>query len=241
MNNKIEIHIITYNEEIMLPFTIAHYKRMFGKPKIIIHDNGSTDNTIKIATDANCEIIPFTTNGMNDTIQSKIKSHAAMNATAEWVLCIDADELCMIDNKDLNELNNRGVNIVHFEGWNIFDKVETPWDVKEPMGVFTIGYSKPILIKTSVFDNIDFAPGAHSVTLSPMSRANFSKNEFKLLHYKHWSCDWNIKRSKELAARQSQDNKTKGYSFHFSFSEERHKDFFNENFNNRVVIKDSKL
>jgi glycosyltransferase involved in cell wall biosynthesis len=220
----------------MLPFTIAHYKKMFKDPVIVIHDNNSNDDTVDIAKKEGAVVISFTTNGMNDTIQSQIKSEAAMNASADWVLCIDADEECFITENDLEELDKRGINIVQFDGWNIFDQVSSPWDIKIPMGCRSSGYSKPVLLRTKIFNNIEFAAGAHDVTLTPNHKAVWSKNEYKLLHYKHWSCEWNINRSAELGSRQSSDNKAKGHSFHFSFSKNVHEDYFQQNYNQREII-----
>lgn len=245
--SRIEIHIITYNEEIMLPFTIAHYKKMFGNPAIVLHDNNSTDNTVALAQEL-CGDIPltlqyFSTEGMNDVIQSHIKSQAVINSNADWVLCIDADEECFINNNDLDELDKKGINIVQFDGWNIFDNVASPWDIKTPMGVPCASYSKPILLKTAVFSNVTFAPGAHSVIVKPFSDKQEKRSvaDYKLLHYKHWSSSYNINRSIELGARQSQDNITKGHSFHFAFSKEVHENYFNSNFAERVIITDKRL
>ncbi len=241
--SKIEIHIIAYNEEIMLPFTIAHYKRMFGDPMIIVHDNFSTDKTVEIAEREGCLVIRFATEGMNDTIQSMIKSQAAMSAQSDWVLCIDADEECLINTKDLEQLDADGINIVEFQGWNIFDNVSSPWDIKVPRGVPCTGYSKPVLIRNHVFKSISFAAGAHSVIVGAKDGlgAKWSKDTYKLLHYKHWSSDWNINRSAELGARQSNDNKARGHSFHFGFAKNIHEEYFNSNFAQRVVIVDSHI
>jgi len=245
MKTRIEIHILTYNEHIMLPFTIAHYRRMFGNPTFIIHDNNSTDDTAEYAMMEGCTVIPFSTEGMNDTIQAQIKSaNAYMPVTdTDWVLCIDADEECLINSKDLDDLDAAGINAVEFQGWNIFDNVKSPWDIKDPMGVPCSGYSKPVLLKTGVFDHITFAAGAHSVILTPKegNEVKWSKDKYKLLHYKHWSCDWNIGRSAELAARQSEDNKAKKHSFHFAFAKDVHESYFNANFAQRILITDERL
>lgn len=242
--SRIEIHIITYNEEIMLPFTIAHYRKMFGADVVIaVHDNNSTDNTQRIAYENKCLYIPFTTDGMNDNIHAHLKSQIAMNATSDWVLCLDADEECLINNSDLDELDAKGVNAVEFEGWNIFDEVPSPWDVKYPMGVPCAAYSKPVLLKTGVFDNVSFAVGAHTVVLTPKAgqQANWSKGEYKLLHYKHWSLEWVINRSVELASRQSIENTSRKFSYHFALPETVHRDHFNSNYEKRVPIIDSRL
>lgn len=241
MQELIEIHIIAYNEQIMLPFTIAHYKKMFGKPKIVIHDNHSTDHTVTIAKANGCEVITFDTDGMNDTIQSVIKSQAAMNATAKWVLCIDCDEECLLNTEDLLALEERGINAVHFEGWDIFDSVESPWMVKVPMGCKSPGYYKPVLLRTGEFSNIVFGAGAHNLEiLTPADgkQVNWSMHEYKLLHYKHWSSGYNIKRSAELAVRQSIENLQRGYSTHFALPENSHQQWFDDHDRSKEVIVD---
>jgi hypothetical protein len=242
--NKIEIHIVAYNEQIMLPFTIAHYQRMFGNPKIVVHDNNSTDNTVVIARENNCEVVPFFTDGMNDTIHRQLKSHAAKNATADWVLCIDCDEECMINTDDLLELEQQGVNIVEFQGWDIFDNVLSPWDVKVPMGCQSPGYCKPVLLKTGCFSEIEFGAGAHNMevlTALPGVEIKWSKREYNLLHYKHWSCDYNVNRSAELAVRQSAENKQRGYSGHFALPKSSHIQWFNDHIKDSIVIVDKHI
>lgn len=244
MKNNIEINLITYNEEVMLPFTIAHYRRMFINPRFIIHDNGSTDNTIGIALREGCFVREFKTEGMNDTIQSQIKSKAVVESESNWVLVIDADEEILLTLEDLDDLDKRGINIVQFEGWNIFDNKLSPWEVNPPMGIQDGGYSKPILVKGGVFDIVEYAPGAHTINkLIPKEgeKVMWSKNEFKLLHYKHWSCEYNINRSKELGARQSADNLRNRHSFHFSFPENVHKDWYDKHFAIRQIIEDKRL
>jgi hypothetical protein len=240
----IEIHILTYNEQVMLPFTIQHYRRMFGNPKIVVHDNGSKDETIMLAKLAGCEVVPFHTDGMNDTMQSRVKSDAAMNATADWVLCIDCDEECMITTYDLQDLEDRGINVVHFEGWDIFDQVTKPEDITVPMGCRSPGYYKPVLLRTGTFSTIEFGAGAHNLErLIPMEgkSTNMSIHEYKLLHYKHWSDKWVINRSAELGARQSSENLQKGHSGHLLLPANAHQEWFDNHYKSREVIHDKRI
>lgn len=242
--NKIEIHIIAYNEQIMLPFTLTHYNKMFEDKIIIVHDNNSTDQTATIAKAYGCIVEPFTTSGMNDTEHARIKSDAVKNAKADWCLVIDCDELCYINTEDLKELESKGVTGVQFEGWNIFDQVESPFDIKEVMGRQEDGYSKPVLIRTGVLQDIMFAAGAHGInteTPLPGKEMVWSRKEYKLLHYKHWSCDYNLKRSAELAVRQSPENLANRHSYHFALPESAHIGYFNQAMKDRIVITDKHI
>ena len=44
----ITVYTIAYNEELMIPHFIAHYRKQFPNCKIVVFDNESTDNTIKV-------------------------------------------------------------------------------------------------------------------------------------------------------------------------------------------------
>lgn len=237
----LKIVIICYNEEVMLPFTLKHYGKLFapGSVKFLVYNNMSTDRTKEIALEHGCEVIDFETHGMNDTVHAMLKSQAAMDSEGIWTLCIDTDECCLITAKDLYYTE---ANVIQFQGWEIFDNVDHPSKTKL-MGCKSDGYSKPVLIRTGQFQNIDFAPGAHSVSLNPVDDQDIrlSKNEFNLLHFKHWKFDYSLGRSKELAERQSTDNLEKGHSFHFALPYERHLEYYENGMENRELIIDERL
>jgi glycosyltransferase involved in cell wall biosynthesis len=62
MYNGVTIFTVTYNEELLLPFFIRHYRERFPNCNIVVYDNESTDNTVKIAKENNCGVITFKTN-----------------------------------------------------------------------------------------------------------------------------------------------------------------------------------
>lgn len=242
--SKIEIHIITYNEEMMLPCTIDHYKRMFADPIIVIHDNESTDNTVKIATEAGCKVIPFITNGLTDSAYVKIKSEAHLTASTDWCLCVDCDEHCYINNDDLLDLEKRKINLVEFEGWEIFANVDSPSKIKEFKGFRTGGYDKPLLVKVGSFKEYSVAPGAHKITkLLPVEGVaiNISKQEFKLLHMKHWNLQFIIDRQAEFGRRLSNENKMNGWGQQYTFSAEIHTQYFNNGLSTGTLITDKRF
>mgnify|MGYP002639135158 FL=1 len=58
---KIEVFAVCYNEEIILPYFLRHYRQFASN--ITIFDNMSTDSSVGIMKEANVNIIPFDTDG----------------------------------------------------------------------------------------------------------------------------------------------------------------------------------
>lgn len=88
---NIVVHLITWNEEFILPYTIRHYGRFCSK--ILVHDVGSTDNTVQVAKQSGAEVVHHNGGGeFNDTLNEKIKNEEWHKTPADWILMIDADE-----------------------------------------------------------------------------------------------------------------------------------------------------
>ena len=84
MKPPISIAIITKNEEINI---LPCLKSIEFADQVIIVDSGSTDNTIKIATDFGCEVFIENWKGFGAQKQSAIDK-----CRNSWVLVLDADE-----------------------------------------------------------------------------------------------------------------------------------------------------
>ncbi len=82
---KISAVIIAKNEEVMLSDCLATLK---WADEIVLIDNGSTDNTAKIARSAGARVINFP-KGKN---YSDLRKKGASEAKFEWILYVDADE-----------------------------------------------------------------------------------------------------------------------------------------------------
>ncbi len=89
MTNKPDVAIIipAYNEEEGIADVIAQLKELSGNYEIIVVDDGSTDNTHKLATDTGVKVIRHPYNkGYGAALKTGIR-----NAEADIVLFIDAD------------------------------------------------------------------------------------------------------------------------------------------------------
>src|SRR5579863_5958872 len=90
----IHAHILAWNEEQILPFTLDHYSLLCDK--IFIHDNMSSDNSDEIYIkypkvtvikwDSNNEI-----NELN-YVNIKSKAYREHSRDADWVIVCDCDE-----------------------------------------------------------------------------------------------------------------------------------------------------
>ena len=57
----IDVFAICYNEEIILPYFLKHYKKFVRN--ITVYDNMSTDNSVNIMNEHGVKVIRFNTKG----------------------------------------------------------------------------------------------------------------------------------------------------------------------------------
>ena len=62
---RIEAHIISFNEERIIPYTLRHYLSFCSR--VILHDSFSTDGTRQIAEKLGAEVKDFDTGGSSTT------------------------------------------------------------------------------------------------------------------------------------------------------------------------------
>ena len=212
---NITIYVITFNEEYVLPFFIKWYRDRFPNCKIVVYDNYSTDNTVKIALENNCEVIPYDTNNqLSDSKYLEIKNNCWKNAETDWVLIADCDELLDIKLEDLNT----NCTLFKAKGYNMcnVEELSNVLDIKH--GIEAEQYDKVLCFNKRYIKEINYSPGCHNC--SPLGDVLYSYKTPKLLHMKFINEDYMVDRYKMFKNRMSEENIKKGWGVQYTNTEE---------------------
>jgi glycosyltransferase involved in cell wall biosynthesis len=219
---QVTIYTVAYNEELMIPFFIKHYRTMFPECRIVVYDNQSTDRTVEIAKSYNCEVIQYDTNNkFSDRKNLEIKNNCWKDSKTSWNIVCDADELGCITREQLEFESGLGTSAIKFTGWNMVNMSEDPNNTSIDTlqyGEYTHYYDKTIAFDKSKISEINFSPGCHEAL--PQGDVKYSPNQYNLLHYKFIGEEYVVNRYRLLRSRLSEDNIKMGWGYHYSEAEE---------------------
>lgn len=209
-----ELFVPVYNEQYLLPYMIKHYQNCVGKDNIRfnIFDNGSNDDTVKIALQEGCHVGVYETGGqVRDDLLMLFKNSIWKNSIADFVIVIDCDEFIDIDPKQL-----QGHTIMKAEGWNmISDGSHNPQTVTE--GSRHTPEDKVCVFNPQRIIDINYTPGAHGC--HPIGTIDWAPVR-KLYHMCALSEDQMVNKYRSSNNRLSELNKRNGWGNHYSQSEE---------------------
>ena len=183
------IFLLCYNEEVLLPHTVAHYRMHIPDCYIIIYDNMSTDNSVVIAEKLGCLVIPFKTSGMDDTVQSRIKDTCWKNIKKGWVICADMDEWLCITDIDLLDEYNKGTTVITTNAYQIYGDSNTITleDInlhKLQSGWYEKCMNKKLCFLVSKINSAKYSsPGGHNVAFT--GEINYSKKKYIIKHMEY--------------------------------------------------------
>lgn len=223
---------IAYNEEIMIPYFIAHYRKNFPGCVIIVYDNESTDNTVEIAKAHDCKVISYQTNGkLSDQTYINIKNNHWKELN-DWVIIADIDEFCDITQSNIEEEESKGVTIIKFEGYNMVNLNDDMNIEGINAGVRSKHYDKSYCFDARKVDEINYIMGAHGS--NPQGEIVYSESAYRCRHFKYINIDYMIQRHALFASRLSEENLKKDWGTHYLYSsEEIRNEFLNARKNAR--------
>jgi glycosyltransferase involved in cell wall biosynthesis len=188
---NINIFILCFNESILLPDTIKHYRKYLPNAKIVIFDNESTDNSVEIAKNLSCEVKSFASkNEQNDYIFRDIKNNWWKEIKDGWIIMCDMDEWLCVTEKELEEEYKNGVGILNTKGYEIIGDSKnidlTDIDLHTiNKGTYNLMESKKLCFHTERISEINYEMGAHFCKPIAKSQTETIKYSEKIYINKH--------------------------------------------------------
>ena len=183
---NIYIFLLCYNESVLLPHTITHYKQNIPNCIITILDNESTDNSVTIAKSLGCNVQTFSTNNMLDEIkQTNLKNNCWKHIKNGWIIVADMDEfLCITEEELYQELNNE-TTILSIQGLEMIGESNNLNLTDIKLSDITKSYPSDIESKNICFYRNDiiemnYNSGGHKC--SPEGKLKFSVNIYYNKH-----------------------------------------------------------
>jgi glycosyltransferase involved in cell wall biosynthesis len=237
---KITIFLLCYNEEILLPKTIEHYRKYMPESEIVIYDNYSTDNSVEVASSMGCKINYFDTNNKLDEIyQTHLKNNCWKHVESGWIIVCDMDEWLCIDQESIEEEDSFGNTIIQTFGMDIIANSKSNYinDIKihnEHYAVKNEFLNKQILFKAGAIKDINYSPGAHSNR--PVGNVVYG-GSYLLKHMNWLGLSYKIRLNRSRFER-SQDMRALGLGIHYKENDTEIRKSFEKNMKLRKDISD---
>jgi len=197
---NINIFILCYNEHVLLPHTIDHYKRYLPNCNITIYDNESTDDSVEIAKNLGCEVIKFTSNNeQNEFTQVYIKNNCWKNINSGWCIVIDMDEWLCITEEELKREEGKGTTILKVIGLNIIgESKNTELTDMNLHSINKLVYSKSecksLCFLRPQIQEMNYSSGAH--TAKPLGIIKYSLTSYLNKHMCYLGLEFLINKMK---------------------------------------------
>ena len=201
----VNVFLMCYNEELLLPHTIKHYRDRFDACNITILDNYSSDNSIEIAKRHGCAIRQWKSsrfNGLDDFKMKRLKSYCwkkgfgmavpvGPQATPPegWVVVADMDEWLDASISDLAENESQGVNVLQTQGFQMVG--ESLREDLQDINLFNITkcykdktFSKKVCFNACDIDEVVYHIGAHTARVyAPCVKYSSQAYHLKHMNY----------------------------------------------------------
>jgi len=176
---KIVCYFINYNDSFYIPFLAKHYFKFCEK--IVMYDNYSSDDSVKIAENLGIEVRFFGVRGvLNDQHYLDVKNHCwkeQIGKSIDYVIVVDADEFVFIDNL------KPGASAPIVTGYNMISEHLPENEISEiNTGAYSESYSKQAVFNPDLITEINFIHGCHRNRMT--GRIDHGGMLCRLLHYR---------------------------------------------------------
>lgn len=228
---RLEVHILSWDGERMIEWALRHYKALGAR--VIVHDSGVFQKSSVLAHFHGQEARPWDTgNKLDDAKARTLKNTCWKGTLADWVACVDADELLWFPGgiqATLESYENRKAAIVRPEGFEMFaEEFPDPAEDRDAQITDLVKwgapadrwYGKPVLFSPRRLWETNFNVGAHDATPVASNGMRFKVDaswphiepKTYLLHYHHLgSKELVAQRYDETRERLSDDNVLHGW------------------------------
>lgn len=225
MSIPVSIFILCYNESVLLPHTIKHYRDRLPNSKITIYDNESTDDSVNIAESLDCNVVSWSSGNKNNALQKQyISNNCWKDVTEGWVITIDMDEWICITEQELQHEYNFGTTILKTCGINIIGESTQQNLTDIDLHNMTDGVHYPIESKSVCFlrkkiDEMNYGKGCHQCDPIGSSIVK-SKKTFIIKHMDWLGLPFITRKYKQRYERSREIFKLHGCSAHYTDDEE---------------------
>jgi glycosyltransferase involved in cell wall biosynthesis len=213
----INIFILCYNEELILPHTLRHYRTHLPHAYITIYDNESTDRSREIAEEWGCRVVSWSSgNQQNEYIQQNIKNDAWKSESPYvevkidprpecsgrgWKIMVDMDEWVTINEEQLAEEEKNGTTILRLKGINVIGQSQSetledisPYEIHQWNRVIDWKpESKNLCFLYPSITEMNYTRGAHACKPEG-ERIQYSKNIYHNKHMENMGLSFFVKK-----------------------------------------------
>lgn len=217
----IHAHILAWNEEKILPYTLDHYSSFCDQ--IFVHDNMSTDGSFEIYKKyPKVTVLKWSSNDeINEMNYVHIKTNAYRehSRNADWVIVCDCDEFLYHPDlmRQLAEYKVQGVTVPRIDGHDMASETFPEYDGQPLTSKVKIGSTVyGPMCKNIIFDpSIDAQYGVGGHSFMSNNTILSLKPDLKLLHYKFLGKEYVKRIYISRAKRLSDFNKQHKFGEHY--------------------------
>jgi len=189
IRSSIHVFLLCYNESVLLPHAVAHYRSYLPSCSITVYDNESTDNSVEIARSLGCHVISWSSQKiMNEHLQMGLRNNCWKSITRGWVIMADMDEWICIREEELEYERKNGTTILSIRGLDMIGESQTI-DLSDidlhplPRFVDNPDESKHLCFLRESIRDMHFTPGSH--TCSPVGTIVYSPTVYINQHIRY--------------------------------------------------------